>query len=116
MPRPRNQVDAIVEGRLINWARAMSGSPIPTRYSANYPSPDELDADVVEKAVLQMKECRRPYYDVIELKWLFWRDDFDSSDILRCSLREYRSRYRSALLYLGPVLDRLDSDAHRKTG
>jgi hypothetical protein len=90
--------DDLLHARLVNWARAYRDRRSNGRAAGL--SPDELDAEVVEVAMLRLQEYRPSLYAVLWQVYMAQRDDVTGSEQCRCSVATYKQRLRQGYAYL----------------
>ena len=108
MAQKRGKADNVIHGRLVNWARAMSSPPPGYVQGAYDPEPgrvvDELDADVVEKALIRMQRIRATHYKFVWWRYMGDLSDYSIAKKARISIPSVKVRFRLIFAWLDGAL------------
>jgi hypothetical protein len=107
---PDLKADTVMHGRLLNWARCVSGAGLPRVAQVDILDPgwtvDELDAAVLESGLVRMRAERRRDYSVLRMFYLKRYSVVTMCYELRCSERQFYRMLDVCYGCLGNILRR----------
>ena len=103
---PYDSADLRVHGKLLNWARCYYGGLPGYGETGPMPTPDELDGEVIEAALVVMRRRRELYWHIVQCRYAWRWADETACRHCRRSLTSYKDDARRMLAWLGGYLER----------